>query len=237
MAAFDAAGNVSGPSAPTNVTTLAADPLAVDAMVTTHQASSSTTIAAPPLTTTRPGDLLVAFIASDGPGAAGGQTINSVTGGGLTWKLRQRTNTQPGAAEIWQAAAPTALTNVVVSATRKASAQGSITVAALSGADTAALGAVGSANALTGAPRVSLTTTRANSWVWGVGSDWDRPVARTLGAGQTLVDQYFSPSGDTYWVQRRTATTPAAGTSVALDATAPTNDRWNMSALEILSAP
>src|SRR6185312_7915826 len=131
-------------------------------------ASAATTIASPALTTARPGELLVALISSDGP-SGGGQTINTVTGGGLTWKLRPRTNAQAGTAEIWQAAAPTTLTNLVVTATRKSSAQGAMSVVALTGADTAALGAVGTANARTGAPRVTLTTTRADSWVWGVG--------------------------------------------------------------------
>ena len=69
--------------------------------------------------------------------------------------------------------------------------------------------------------------------MWGVGVDYDNATARTLGSGQTLVDSYFSPSGDTYWVQRRDALTPAAGTAVTLDDTAPTTDRWNLSAMEI----
>ena len=79
-------------------------------------------------------------------------------------------------------------------------------------------------------------TTRATSWVWGVGVDWDSATARTLGSGQTMVDQYFSPSGDTYWTQRRTATTPAAGTSAVINDTAPTSDRWNLSLIEIAPA-
>ena len=109
-------------------------------------------------------------------------------------------------------------------------------VAAFTGAELSTLGAVGTGNAATGAPTASLTTTRANSWVWGVGVDWDNATARTLGSGQTQVDQYFSPSGDTYWTQRRTATTPAAGTSVVINDTAPTNDRWNLSLIEITPA-
>jgi fibronectin type 3 domain-containing protein/N-acetylneuraminic acid mutarotase len=236
VAAYDAEGNLSGQSQPANITTTSdVEPIAVDKIVTTHQASAATAIASPALTTSRAGELLVAFVALDGP--ASGQTVNSIAGGGLTWKLRQRTNVQAGSAEIWQAAAPAALSNAVITATLKSRAQGSLAVVALTGADTATLGAVGSANGSTGAQRVTLTTTRASSWVWGVGNDWDGSVARTLGSGQTLVDQYFSPSGDTYWVQRRDATTPAAGTSVTIDDTAPTNHRWNLSALEILKAP
>jgi hypothetical protein len=179
----------------------------------------------------------VAFLASDGPSTAGSQSFTSVTGGGLTWRLRQRTNARAGTAEIWQAAAPGALNNVVVTATRgSGSWQGAMTLAAFTGAELTTLGAVGTGNAATGAPTASLTTTRADSWVWGVGVDWDRAVARTLGPGQTLVDQYFSPSGDTYWTQRRSATTPAAGTLVTINDTAPTTDRWNLSLVEITPA-
>jgi chitodextrinase len=237
VAAYDAAGNLSSVSAAANVTTAAADALALDTVVSTHQSSNGTSISSPPLSTSRPGELLVAFVTSDGPSGAGGVSFSSVVGGGLTWRLRQRTNTQAGTAEIWQAAAPSTLGSAVVTATRSGGAwQGAMTVAAFTGADTATLGAVASANAATGAPRVSLTTTRANSWVWGVGIDWDKATARTLGAGQALVDQYFSPGGDTYWTQRRDAPTPSAGSSVTLDDMAPATDRWNLSAVEVLPA-
>jgi hypothetical protein len=78
-------------------------------------------------------------------------------------------------------------------------------------------------------------TTRSGSWVWGVGEDWDRATARTVGPGQTLVDQFLSPSGDTFWTQRQSATTPAAGT-VSINDTAPTADRWDLAIVEVLAA-
>ncbi len=81
------------------------------------------------------------------------QSISSVTGGGLTWTLRKRANTQAGTAEIWQAVAPNVLTNTVITATRASgSYQGAITVAAFIGADTIANGATASGAAATGAP-------------------------------------------------------------------------------------
>jgi chitodextrinase len=236
--AYDAAGNRSPASDPATVTTSTdtAAQLALDKVVTTHQSTNGSSIASPAISTAQPGELLVAFLASDGPGS-GALSFSSVSGGGLTWRLRQRTNTRAGTAEIWQAAAPSALNNVVVTATRSAGSwQGTMNVAAFTGAELSTLGAVGTGNAATGAPTASLTTTRANSWVWGVGVDWDNATSRTLGSGQTLVDQYFSPSGDTYWTQRRTATTPAAGTSVVVNDTAPTTDRWNLSLIEITPA-
>ena len=238
VTAEDAASNVGPPSneASATVTAVATPSLALDGQVTTRQSTAGSTIASPPLSTTKSGDLLLAFVSSDGP-SSGAQTISGVTGGGLTWTLRTRANGQPGTAEVWQAVAPTPLTNVTVTATRaKTSYQGSITVAAFTGADTAVNGAIASSSATTGAPSVSLTTTKAGSWVWGVGEDWDRAVTHTPAAGQTIVDQFLSPSGDTFWTQRQTATTAAAGTSVPISDTAPTGDRWDLAVVEVRPA-
>ena len=236
VSAYDGSGNESDRSAPVALTTSAASALALDKVVTTHQSTAATSIASPGISTTQPNELLVAFIASDA--SAGGLSFSSVTGGGLTWKLRTRANSQAGDAEIWQAAAPSPVSNVVVTATRASGKwQGAISVAAFTGADTTILGATGTAGAATGAPQVPLTTTRAGSWVWGVGVDWDGALARTLPTGQTLADQYFSPTGDTYWTQRLDSPTPAAGTQVTLADTAPTNHRWNLASVEILGAP
>jgi hypothetical protein len=211
--------------------------VAVDAAknaVTTRQSATAASIAAPALTTAQPGELLVAFLASDGPNAAGAQTFRSVTGGGLTWTMRQRANAQAGTAEIWTAVAAAKLTNVVVTATRSgSSAQGAITVAAFTGADTSVAPPGASANASTGAPTVAVTTTRAGSWVWGVGDDWDRATARTVGGGQAMVDEFLAPAGDTFWVQRQGAVTPASGTRVTINDTAPITDRWNLAAIEV----
>jgi hypothetical protein len=51
----------------------------------------------------------------------------------------------------------------------------------------------------------SLVTTRNNSWVFGVGNDFDNAIARTPGSGQSLVHQFLAPIGDTYWVQMQNA--------------------------------
>src|SRR4051812_978330 len=74
----------------------------LDKTVSTHQSSSSTSVTSPALTTSQANELLVAFIASDGP-KPGTQTMSAVTGGGLTWTMRKRTNVQAGTAEIWTA--------------------------------------------------------------------------------------------------------------------------------------
>jgi chitodextrinase len=238
VVAVDAAGNASDPSTPITVTTTAAPSFALDKTVTTRQSTGATTIAAPPLTTAKPGELLLAFIGSDGPSGSGTQSISAVSGGGLTWTLRRRVNAQAGTAEIWQAVAPSTLTNAVITATRASgSYQGAITVAAFTGADTVTNGTVASASASTGAPSASLVTTRAGSWVWAVGEDWDNATARTVGPGQTLIDQFLSPSGDTFWTQRQTSPTPLAGATVTINDTVPSGDRWDLALVEVLPAP
>jgi hypothetical protein len=239
--ARDAAGNTRT-SAPVSVTVAngsadAPKPIALDASVTVHQGTAASSIAAPGITTSGANELLLAFVASDGPPAPKTQSFSSVSGGGLTWRLRERTDTQSGTAEIWQAVAPSPVSKLVVTAARAGGAYtGAMTVAAFANASTTVDGAVAGANGGAGAPSVSLTTTRPGSWVWGVGEDYDRAVARTVGAGQTKVDEYLSPSQDTYWVQRRDALSPAAGTAVSIDDPAPAGDRWNLSAIEVVAA-
>ena len=138
-------------------------------------------------------------------------TVTGVTGGGLTWVLRRTHNVQPGTAEIWRAFAPSPLTNVQVTATMSQAVDSSMTVVSFSNVDTSgtngsgAIGAIAAANSLrrradrdAGRPRAT------NSCVFGVGTDFDAAVARTVGANQTLVHQFLSPSGDTYWMQRTT---------------------------------
>jgi hypothetical protein len=210
--------------------------ISVDASVQTHQNTAAANISAGPLTTPSANDLLVAFVASDGP-FGGAQSFSSVSGGGLTWRLRQRTNTQPGSSEIWVAKASGTVSAATITATRSAGSYGgSMVVVAFAGADTAVDGAVGTGNGASGGPTASLTTTRAGSWVWGVGNDWDNASPRSVGSGQTKFDEFLAGSGDTYWVQSQTAPGGASGSSVTLNDTAPTTDHWDLSTIEILPA-
>src|SRR5262249_33604387 len=155
-------------------------------------------------------------------------TVNGITGGGLTWVRVVRTNVQRGTAEIWRAFATSPLAGVSVTATLSQSVASSMTVMSFTGVDTSgtngsgAIGATASGNAASGAPKATLVTTRNNSWVFGVGTDYDRAVARTPASGQTLVHQWLATVGDTYWVQRLNSVTPTAGTSVSISDTAPT---------------
>ncbi|MGA9208630.1 MAG: hypothetical protein WB347_12565, partial [Terriglobales bacterium] len=203
--------------------------------------SGAKTIATTAFTTKAANELLLAFISADGPSSGTNTTVTGITGGSLTWTLVKRTNTQLGTAEVWRAFASAVLTNATVTATLSSSQAASMTVVTFTGASTAgsggsgAIGATGTGNAATGAPSASLATTVANSWVFGVGDDWDNAIARTVPSNQTMVHQDVSTSnGDTYWVQRMAATTPVAGTVVTINDTAPTTDRYNLTIVEIL---
>jgi hypothetical protein len=222
-----------------NFTRQASGLLAIDAKVSGDGATRSTTVATPPFSINAPNELLLAFVATDyisGPNT----TVSSITGGNLTWMLVQHTNVQSGAAEIWRAFAATPLSNITATANLSQPVNASITVLSFIGVDTTgsngagAIGAVASGNANIGAPYAGLITTRNGSWVLGVGNDFDNAIARTTGTGQSLVHQYLSPTGDTYWVQMQNAVTANSGTLVSINDIAPTGDRYNITGVEVL---
>lgn len=214
--------------------------IAIDVAVFKDQTTRSATTTTPTFSTASGNELLLAFIATDQQ-TGSSITVQSVTGGGLTWALVRRTNVQRGTSEIWRAFGPSVLTNAAVTATLSQSVVWSMTVMSFSGVDASgtngsgAIGATGSANAGSGAPSATLVTTRDGSWVLGVGNDYDNATARVLGAGQVMVHQYLAAIGDTYWVQRRSMVTPLSGTSVAINDTAPTGDRYNLTIVEVLA--
>ncbi|MCU1270103.1 MAG: repeat/fibronectin type domain protein [Acidobacteriaceae bacterium] len=219
--------------------TIATGALAIDATVYKDATSKASTITTPTFSTISGNELLLAFVSTDYSSGAN-TTVTGISGGSLTWALVKRTNAQSGTAEIWEALAASPLSGVAVTATLSQSVLSSMTVVSFTGADpsgsngSGAIGAIGGASASSGAPTATLTTTRNNSWVFGVGNDFDKAIARTVGSGQTLVHQILTSSGDTYWVQRQTTTTPVSGTAVKINDTAPTGDRYNLSIAEVL---
>jgi hypothetical protein len=177
---------------------------------------SSATIASPAFSTAATNELLLTFIATDYISGSNA-TVSGVSGAGLTWTLVQRTNGQSGTSEIWRAFAPSILSNVTITTTLSQSVVSSLTVMSFAGVSTAgvngsgAIGAVGGKSAATGGPTATIITTENNSWVMGVGKDFDNAVARTVGVGQTLVHQDLASTGDTYWIQRQTNPIASAG--------------------------
>jgi hypothetical protein len=218
-------------------------PPTMDATASTNQSTASTTVTSPVFSTTGGNQLLLAFVAAGATTGSTNTIVNSVSGAGLTWVRVRRTNAQSGTSEIWRTFAPAALSNVSVTATLSNSVLSAITVVSFKGVNTSgtsgsgAIGANASGNSFSGAPTASLVTTRNNSWVLGVGNDSAGAIARTPGADQSLVHQYLTPNGNTFWVQMRNSATPLSGTSVTIDDSAPTTARYNLTICEIRPLP
>ena len=207
-----------------------------DVTVSQDGGTASATIICPAFTISVGNEELLALVATDYLSGVN-TTVKSVTGGGLTWTLVKRTNAQSGSAEIWGAFSASPLTGVAVTATLSQSVVASITVMSFAGVNPAgAIGATGSKSAATGAPTASLITTASNSLVLGVGNDYSNAVDRTVGTGQTLLHQYLTPTGDTYWVQMQANAIALSGTTVTINDTAPTKDVYNLSIVELLAA-
>lgn len=215
--------------------------ISIDANTSKDQGTANQTVTTTAFSTSSGNELLLAFIATDYRSGAN-TTVSSVSGGGLTWVLAVRTNIQAGTSEIWRAFASAPLSNVSVTATLSQSVSSSLTVLSFTGLDTSgangsgAIGRTASNSASSGPPSASLVTSRNNSWVFGVGNDYDNAIARTPAAGQTLVHQNLATVGDTYWVQMLNSPVAASGTAVTVSDGAPTGDRFNLSIIEILPA-
>ena len=110
------------------------NPLGIDATVSTDGSSASTTISSASVSTSSGNELLLAFISTDYLTGAN-TTVKSVSGGGLSWVLVQRTNVQSGGSEIWRAFSASPLSNVIVTASLSQSIYSSISVMSFTGVD------------------------------------------------------------------------------------------------------
>jgi len=233
--ARDAAGNVATSSSVTVTVTNVAAPL-IDVVVSADQASSRALRMAR-FSTATTNELLLAFVSAGDVSA--GNTVTAVTGAGLTWTLVRRTNAQRGTSEVWRAFAATRLNNVLVTVQIAQPSPVTATLVSLSRVDTTgtdgsgAIGATASGSAGSGAPTASLVTTRNSSLVLGVGDDWSAAASRSVGSGQTLLHQFLS-GGRTLWVQRAANPIDFGGTTVVINDTSPTTDRFNLTICEVL---
>jgi len=210
----------------------------VGVVVRTFGTVDNTIITSPTTGAIAANTLLVAFIsANNGNSGSPNTIVNSIqtqSGAALNWTLVQRANAQLGTAEIWSAFTTTSHVATTVRALLSRSEQSSITVVTFTGAASSVGAAHAGVSALNGQPATGLATTRSNSWVYAVGTDWDRARTMTAGPGQTIVNQFNPPAGDTYWVQRTTNPVLVPG-FVPVTVTYPgaNTDRWNMSLIEI----
>jgi hypothetical protein len=228
----DSGGNTATSSP---VTVIVQSPIDMTCFVKQSQESvhGKGTVTPPSFHTAMGGETLLAFVASNGPAGSGKQTA-TVSGAGLAWTLVKRENARSGDREIWQATAPSALTSATVTSTpAKGGYAQDLTVIAYEGTD--GVGASAAASGASGAPTLSLTATAPQSLVFAVGNDWDHATPRTLPAGWTMLDEWTDTGvGDDYWIQYTSDPTGPAGSVVTVNDTAPTNDQWNLVAVELL---
>ena len=209
-----------------------APPMTCFVMQADVSAHGSTTVTTQSFHTAAAGEVLVAFVSADGPAGAGKQHA-TVSGAGMTWTLVKRANSQSGDAEVWQATVPSVLSSATVTSTESATGYSQdLTVIAMEGVS--GLGASVAGSGTMSAPSVTLTTTSPTSLVFAVGHDWDNALPRSLPSGWVLLDQWLSTTtGDTFWSQYTNTPTGAAGSTVTVNDTAPTNDQWNLVAVEL----
>ncbi|HKB13269.1 MAG TPA: PASTA domain-containing protein, partial [Vicinamibacterales bacterium] len=208
--------------------------------VSRNATSPNTTITSPPFAVAG-ATLLVAFISTDGPATGPNVIVNGVnnnnSGVPLTWTRANRVNTQLGTSEIWWAFAPTARASMTVTGVLSLSEIASMTVVGFQGAANSLVGAAtaiaNKAAGVAGNPSATLTTTRANSWVFGVGNDWDNFRALSPAAGSTMVNTSTNAITDTFWTERSTNPVPLAGVPTTLGVTGVATDRWNFALIEI----
>jgi hypothetical protein len=191
--------------------------------------------------------LLVAFVSIDGPATTPAtpvnqrQNVNSMNNNAsapaLTWTRFAQANAQSGDAEVWYAFAPTAHATMTVNAVFRFSGVASMTVVGFTGAaNTLAGGASAVLSKATGAagnPSLTITTTKANSWVFGVGNDWDSFRTLTPNAANTLVNQSTNAITDTFFTVRATTPQSLAGVPTNVGVTGVGTDRFNFVAVEV----
>lgn len=190
--------------------------------------------------------------------------VENVAGGGLAWTRRAEahlsTTGAPGIAEIWTAFSREPVDPFTVTVTRNDDqggltycdnysggsgpdiANGMVYVQAITGADpdnpvgATAIAGFGRYAGQMGTAFITLTTTRPDSLVEAVGTDWSEPTPRTLPAGQVMLHESKNmPNGDDYWVQGFPSTISTAG-PVTLSVLDPTDDNINLAVIEILRA-
>ena len=215
--------------------------ISVDARASADQQSPAGTVTVSPFSTHASNELLLALVSADEMSSPN-TVVKSVTGGGLTWTLVARANTQSGTSEIWRAFAPAPLTNIAVSASLSQTVASSLSVVSFTGIQTTgsggsgAIGAIAVGHGPSGSPNANLTTTKNGSLVIGVGNDFDNAIPRSPVAGQQLLHQDLTSTQDTYWVQMLNGPVPLAGTLITVGDSAPTSDQFNLAICEILPA-
>jgi hypothetical protein len=212
-------------------------------------AGAETSVTTPPLNGTFSGNdgLLVAFVASQADDPV--TSVSSPEHFGITWTRRVVNNAAGGDTQVWTAPAPSytgtdprvcnqpcqAFDGLTVTATKAASYYTQFLTVRTYRAR--GLGAIATGGDSSGAPSVSLTPRDSGSVITAIGYDWSSATLHVAGPGQTIHEQVSDPvDNEQIWIQSLDAS-PAAGTPVEVSDVAPTNEYWNLTAVEISIRP
>jgi hypothetical protein len=183
-----------------------------------------------PFRTAVHGEVLLAMVSADGPRAR--RQSAGVRGGGLTWHLVARSNSQQGDAEVWAAHVDRiGPVGPVTSRLARAAYAQHLTVIALEGVD--GVGATTVAGEATGRPHASLAVTGPDaSLVFAVGN---AAVARrpVLPTGQIFAARsVLRRAHATFWSQYTNQAVHPTGTRRTMQALRPVGAPWNLVAVE-----
>ncbi len=171
--------------------------------------------------------LLLAFVSAKQP-HGGGQGVDGIKGGKLSWSPITSAELRGGYVTIWQARARKSLKRTRVSIKlRKAGLPATLTVVGLDSGASVVQGARGSAKS--GAIHLA-TTVPADGAVWAVGQDTLQHTSLQALQGQTVVAKLNGPGSAISWLQSATAT--SAGRLVLGDST-PKSSSWALAAVTI----
>jgi hypothetical protein len=200
------------------------------------RATGTGAVTTPGITTTKPGDLLVAFVSSANPTGIS----YSLTSPGLTWSRSVQNKAAGRDVEVWTATAAGALANVAVTSTMTPANATTQQVQVYAFANAARLEATAKASAASGTPSASLTSKRSGSVVMGAGSAAAPgfPADGHMGPNQVMFFPSVPygdrpPAGSSAWVQRADELT-TAGRGYTVSDTGSWSGSWNLVAVEIV---
>lgn len=214
------------------------DPV-LDVSVSADQKHPSSRVVSPKFSTTGADRLILAFVSADGPRSSsspGAQRVASVTGGGLTWTLVNRSNDTGGTAEVWQAHATSLIFGAEVTAKfAKDDFDGSITVAAFANTP-GAVDVSAAASGKSGAASATVTVSPGSAQVWAVGHDGSHAATPVPLLDQEVVHAFSDHRGaDTFWTERSNFN--YGGADVTIGLSKPTTGRWQLVAVTVPGLP
>lgn len=221
--------------------------LAIDAsspITATNSVSTTATVASASFTP--PANSLLVVLWAGDEQSGGSSATPTITGGSLTYTLRQwKANGQGtpalnGQAAIWTApvASSAAMTVTVTQGTLGNFREAALRVLVITDTSQPTVGTSSKGGQSTGtAVPMAYTATQTGSWGFSVISDWDVKGAETAGTGTTLIGSANIGTAITYGFFRRTTADGTSAATTTINGTLPTastNLAW--AAVEIKAA-